>query len=125
MKEVNLDFVIIRLFEPDIAHIEVVGDILITEKEVRIINEEIKRLGDGKELLQLITADEVSQFDNSARVFSASEEGTRYSKAEALVVKSLSQRLIANFYVKVNKPPKPSKVFNDKEEAIQWLKSQR
>lgn len=125
MKEVNLDFVIIRLFEPDIAHIEVVGDILITEKEVRIINEEIKRLGDGKELLQLITADEVSQFDNSARVFSASEEGTRYSKAEAFVVKSLSQRLIANFYVKVNKPPKPSKVFNNKEEAIQWLKSQR
>jgi hypothetical protein len=73
----------------------------------------------------LITAEEVTQFDDSARVFSASEEGSKYSVAEAFVVKSLSQRLIANFYVKVNKPPIPSKVFNSEKEAIKWLESKR
>lgn len=125
IKEIALDFVKIRFYEPELAHVEVIGDHLITETEVRLINAELDKLNHGKEMLIMITAEEVTQFDNSARVFSASVEGSKYSIAEALVVKSLSQRLIANFYVKVNKPLKPSRVFNSEKEAIQWLKEQR
>lgn len=125
LKELSLDFARIRFYEPDLAHIDIIGDYLITEKEVRVINTRLGELNEGKAMLILITAEEVTQFDDSARVFSASEEGSKYSVAEAFVVKSLSQRLIANFYVKVNKPPIPSKVFNSEKEAIKWLESKR
>ena len=125
LKELSLDFARIRFYEPDLAHIDIIGDYLITEKEVRVINTHLGELNEGNAMLILITAEEVTQFDDSARVFSASEEGSKYSLAEAFVVKSLSQRLIANFYVKVNKPPIPSKVFNSEKEAIKWLESKR
>lgn len=125
LKELSLDFAKIRFYVPDMVHVEVIGDYLITEKEVRVINDVLGDLNEGREMLTLISAEEVTQFDDSARVFSASAEGTMYTKAEAIVVKSLSQRLIANFYVKVNKPLKPSKVFNSEKEAIKWLESKR
>lgn len=125
LKELSLDFARIRFYESGLAHIDIIGDYLITEKEVRVINTHLGELNEGNAMLILITAEEVTQFDDSARVFSASEEGSKYSVAEAFVVKSLSQRLIANFYVKVNKPPIPSKVFNSEKEAIKWLESKR
>ncbi len=44
-------------------------------------------------------------------------------QAEAFVVKSLSTTLIANFYVKFNKPPNPTRVFSEMESAKKWLRS--
>lgn len=45
-----------------------------------------------------------------------------YSKADAFVIKSMSQKILANFYIKINKPERPTKFFNNKEDAIIWLK---
>lgn len=45
-----------------------------------------------------------------------------YSKADAFVIKSMAQKILANFYIKINKPERPTKFFNNKEEAIIWLK---
>jgi hypothetical protein len=44
------------------------------------------------------------------------------SKADAFVIKSMAQKILANFYIKINKPERPTKFFNDKNEAIKWLK---
>ena len=45
-----------------------------------------------------------------------------YSKADAFVIYSLSQKILANFYLRINKPERPTKFFNSKEEALVWLK---
>lgn len=42
-------------------------------------------------------------------------------KALALVVNSLPYAMVANFYLKFNKPKRPSKVFKTKVLAIEWL----
>jgi len=50
-----------------------------------------------------------------------------YSKiriAEAFLINSLANLLIANFYIKFNRPPNPTKVFNNLESALEWLRSQ-
>ena len=41
--------------------------------------------------------------------------------AEALVVKSLANRILVNFYLTVKKPMIPAKMFNNKESALKWL----
>ncbi len=46
-----------------------------------------------------------------------------YSKADAFVIKSMAQRILSNFYLKVSKPERPTKFFNNKDEAISWLKN--
>ncbi len=42
-------------------------------------------------------------------------------KATAVLVQNIAYALIANFYMKFNKPKRPYKVFNNREEAIEWL----
>lgn len=42
--------------------------------------------------------------------------------AEAFVVKSLPNRLIASFYMRFDKPPNPTKIFNSISDAEQWLR---
>lgn len=45
-----------------------------------------------------------------------------YSNADAFVIKSIAQKILANFYIKINKPERPTKFFNNTDEAINWLK---
>jgi hypothetical protein len=34
----------------------------------------------------------------------------------------MAQKILANFYIKINQPERPTKFFNDKNEAVKWLK---
>jgi hypothetical protein len=63
---------------------------------------------------------------------SITKEGREYSKqleddfpatATAIIADNLAYRIIANFYLKVNKPKTPYKVFNDIDSAEVWLKT--
>jgi len=58
-----------------------------------------------------------------AREFGASPEGLEFSLAEAFVFTSLPHRIIANFYLNINKPNVPTKFFKTKTEAEVWLKT--
>lgn len=69
--------------------------------------------------------------EDSSIVFTA--EGREYSKqnedsfpkiCNAFVVNSIAYKLIANFYIKFNKPSYPSKSFNNFNEAEKWCKDQ-
>jgi len=42
--------------------------------------------------------------------------------AIAFLIKSPSSRIIGNFFLGLNKPVVPTKLFTDKEDAIEWLK---
>lgn len=43
--------------------------------------------------------------------------------AEAIVVHSLAQRIISNFYIAFKTCPHPIKLFNHEEDALDWLKN--
>ena len=43
--------------------------------------------------------------------------------AIAIITKSITARVIANFYMGLNKPSNPTKVFNNDHSAINWTKS--
>lgn len=43
-------------------------------------------------------------------------------KGAAFAINSLSQKLLGNFYLKVNKPNEPTKLFSDKAKSIEWAK---
>ena len=42
--------------------------------------------------------------------------------ASAIVVQNLAYRLIADFFIKVQKPKNPYSVFTDREKAYEWCK---
>ncbi len=46
---------------------------------------------------------------------------SRHSTADAILISTYAHEIVAQFYLKYFKPSKPTKVFSDKEKAIQWL----
>ena len=64
----------------------------------------------------------LSGSEKSARDYLANE-GSAYTTAVALVVGSPAIKIITNFYMLVNKPKVPTKVFISEEEAIKYLKN--
>lgn len=57
------------------------------------------------------------------RDFWAKKESCPYSSADAFMIGSTGLMLIANVYLRINKPERPTKMFTNKEEAIRWLKT--
>lgn len=41
----------------------------------------------------------------------------------ALIASNLGQKILTDYYYKINKPKRPLKVFRTKDEAITWLKT--
>lgn len=121
LNEIKFNYARVQLYEPTLVRIEIFSGTIIGLKESRSMNDAVGTLSGGKECLVLIVADEFAQFDSDSSDFSASEEGQRYTTADALVVKSLSQKILANFYLKFNKPAKPTRIFTNEAEAIAWL----
>lgn len=57
------------------------------------------------------------------REFVASEARSTLVLADAFVVNSLPQRLMANLFIRINKPVRPTKVFNNFDAACLWAKT--
>lgn len=78
-----------------------------------------------KPVKKLIISGIYTTVDKEARNFIKNENNKRsdYIIAEAIVIHSLSQRILANFYFKIVKPKYPIKVFTDLDEAYIWLET--
>ncbi|MEM6522359.1 MAG: hypothetical protein AAGF85_10895 [Bacteroidota bacterium] len=63
---------------------------------------------------------QVKSFTKEARDLLATK-GTDLLSAAAILVKSPVQRMITNFYIEVNKPKKPTRMFTDEKKALKWL----
>jgi hypothetical protein len=78
-------------------------------------------IGNGAKFPFLFDAKDNVVFTKEARENSIRNENDFPSIATAVIVKSLSYRIVANFYMKVNKPKIPFKSFKNEEEAVKWL----
>ncbi|MEM9389116.1 MAG: hypothetical protein AAGA02_01510 [Bacteroidota bacterium] len=49
------------------------------------------------------------------------DEGNRYVTASAIIVNSPVLKMIANFFITVNRPKSPTRMFTNKNSALNWL----
>ena len=59
--------------------------------------------------------------DRAVRAYYAGPELTATIRAVAVLIVSPVQRVIANFFLGLHKPPYPSRVFTSETEALAWL----
>jgi hypothetical protein len=66
-----------------------------------------------------------SNYNSSQEVSNhyAKSEYNKYRYADAFIVNSLGMRLLVNFYIRFHKPEIPTRLFNDEQSAINWIKS--
>lgn len=123
MKQINLKHASVSLLDEGILHIHINEGCEIELSDAVLIVEAMAKVGGGKKYPVLIDAGEFSCIDKEVREFSASVEANLYTLADAIAFCNLGQKLIAKFYVEHNHPVVPTRVFPDKERAMQWLKT--
>lgn len=79
----------------------------------------IKKLSQGKKYPLLAIYSDFNSFSKEANALVAKHKLTL---ADALVTNNnFGLKLMAKFYLKINKPIRPTRIFNDVDTAIAWL----
>jgi hypothetical protein len=113
----------LELQEDGMIHLHGSGENPISLEDFKGMVRTIGEMTEGKKVPILCTADELLIVDEETRKYMGEPESNPYSLASAFVVKSISQRLLSNFFIKVSKPGRAVKMFSTKDEAISWLKT--
>lgn len=95
----------------------------IEKMHLELLKEAIGDLGKGKKMLVFINATDFLGITNEARAYAALEESNEFTLANAVLIKSLANKLLFNFFLKLNKPIIETKGFTSKETAFEWLLS--
>ncbi|MCG8576910.1 MAG: hypothetical protein MI810_18660 [Flavobacteriales bacterium] len=88
-------------------------------KKVKDLNQ---KLSDNQPYCVLIRTGKTSSVTQEARRLVASKEFVKTTIAKAIVVEGAWSRIIANLYLRVNKPNMTTKIFEKPEDAIDWLR---
>lgn len=117
------------IVDNELIHIKLEKKILIgvfktehidLENAQKIVNSRIKATK-GQLHLLLANIMVVKSVTRPAREFFASEEGCEGIIATAMITNSPVGNLIGNFYININKPLRPVKLFSDEQKAKKWL----
>ena len=95
----------------------------ITAEVLQEFIDAIKSLSKGKQRCILVIQGLYGSITAEARKMSI-QEGNSNTIAIGLIVESLSQRLLAKFYFKINKVPYPVQFFKSEIETVVWLHEQ-
>lgn len=82
---------------------------------------EAERELDGRKLPVLVLCEPTTNTNVDLMNYLSKNKNNPYSVADAFVITSISQSILANFYSKINKPERPTKFFTKKEDAMKWL----
>lgn len=123
VKEIVLPHSHLKLRSDGIVQITYPDDFDFTIKEsIESVNA-IGELTNGVPHPILKIPGKFTSVDHDTRDHVAKGDGARFSIAEAFIIKSLAHKMIASFYIKINKPQKPTHFFSDVKSAEIWLKT--
>lgn len=73
----------------------------------------------------LIDMTAVSEITKEARDYFANERTASIQRATSLLISSPVSRIIGNFFMGLNKPISPTRLFTEPQKAIKWLQTFR
>lgn len=122
LAEKDIGFARIVIGSDGIMYIDINTDGDFTLENAKELFEASLEVGKGKQYPNLIRVHQYFLPTKEAREFVAAPERSSRALAEAYVIKSLPQKLIGNFYIRIDKPLAPTKLFTSEEKAMEWLK---
>lgn len=125
LKERTTDSAIITLYTDDIVRVLFLQNITIDVENQNENYRVFMEMTEGRKCGFIFEAQDGVTITKEARDNSIVREKDVPAYAFAVLVHNLAYKLIADFYYRFNKPVLPYKVFRKREEAIQWLLSQK
>lgn len=115
----EFDGVQMTLYENRIFHMKVPRLQRISMELVEKGTDFITRNGGGR-YFNIFEFASFSDVEPDVREWAADSDGNHYTHTDAIVIGSLSQKIITDFYLRFNKPSKPTRVFYSLEKATHW-----
>lgn len=122
-KVIELQACTLAFLEDDVVHAHFLEGRVADKAMVQEMFEVMARERAGRKALFLVSFAPGSSLSNDARAHASSPESNAYIAADAILLRDFGHQMSANAFVRVNRPGRPIKLFQDKQEAIDWLKS--
>lgn len=113
------------LIDHYIVYFKIAANADITVKDLKEGRAANHKLTEGQDYCVLLESGLFTSFSKDVREAMALPEHAEKRIALALLVNNAALELLAKFYLKVNKPVGVTKIFKNKEAAIQWLQQKR
>jgi hypothetical protein len=111
----------IRLDEAGIVRAELLPHVDVDGADAAEAVAAIARLGGGRKRPVLVDLRRLKSMNREARAYFAGPVTARVESAAALLVGSPLTRAIGNFFLGLNKPCFPTRLFTSEGEALAWL----
>jgi len=125
-KEIELEKAFLYLVGDNLTILKFKDNINFTLEDAIEVNEITYKWINGNPFTTLVDARNIrSDISEEAKdFFTYDKKIIELQKAQAIVLNSLHNRILATFYMKFQKPTVPVKIFSDFEKAFDWLKKQ-
>ncbi len=124
MKRIELNNVFIELLTPQIVLVTPKDDCILEVEDIKEIKKTNLNLTKGKKYGVISYTGNNSMISVESRAYLATREVEQNKIASAFIIIQLPQRLLLNFFIKVNKPSIPTKSFSNLKDAQEWMSQQ-
>ncbi|MDP1746494.1 MAG: hypothetical protein Q8L90_13015 [Bacteroidota bacterium] len=106
-----------------ILHVKFLGGVIIDRGDAANNFLLARHLTNGDPVLKLVDARKLFKIKKEARIFVEKENDPDIHIAKAILVGSFLTKYIKEFFLRLENPKFPVKIFTSEKEAIEWLKS--
>lgn len=114
-----VDEVVLTVYANGIYHVRIPRFKKVTVDIVKMGQDFVEEMGNHT-YYNIFEFSSFSDVDPEVREWAADKDGSRYAHSDAIVIDSLPQKIIADFYLRFHKPETPTKFFYSLEKAIDW-----
>lgn len=122
MKQFDNDTFLMTIHDDLLIEFKVKKNMTLQEKDVWESRDLSVNYMPNKKFSVLMEAEENFDVSGDARRAGASQEYSKHVAALALCSNKLHETIIGILFLKINKPIVPTKFFDDRNKALQWLK---
>jgi len=113
---------LIWLEDDGIVRVKVKPNIQIALEDAQAAIRAVSSVCGGKTRPALVDMRGLVAMEREARLYFAGEETAKVESAAALIIESPLSKAIGNFFMGLNKPLIPTRLFTSEAEALAWLK---
>ena len=124
-RTVRSDFGEVSIRQEGIVNAKVIHGVEIDLEKAKVYHSLVEHLSQGHEHCTIIDLTGISGITPEARSF-LQQNSSEWGKtiAVALITSTFTSRILANFFLSINKPSYPIKVFSDSVDAQQWARNE-
>jgi hypothetical protein len=115
----------VEFLEDGIVVFKLEDHVTINVEDAMLHTKYLREHFSGEKFRILVEPGRYTDITKEAREFSAKPENNVYTRASAVIVRSMAQRIIINFIVNFTRnQPVNIRMFDNREKAMEWLEKQ-